>query len=149
MAIPISFIEIQVFVHATEDADKVMVAAKNILPSQWSEEISFTRDDLEGHHGNPIILLKAKIRKKQLTKAFLEHLTSKLSEESKSVLSLDIKRYLDDQGGFYVRLDKQSAFLNKLKLGYEDPIRVYVKFNLQRKPLEDLVKTFRELGLLR
>jgi len=146
--VQIGFIELQVFAHATEDPDKVTKAIRNMFPSIHRDEVSFSQSSLKGHHGNPIMLFKTKIQKKPIIYAFIENLSSQLADESKKMLFMNIERHLDDKGSLFIRLDKQSALLNKLELEYEDPIRIQIKFNIRQKSTENMVKLCRELGLI-
>lgn len=148
MAVPVSFIEVQAFVHVTEDADKTMKAVTNVLPPMYVDEFSFTKANLKGHHGNPIILIKTRIKKDGITKAFIDNLASKLGEKNKEVILKNIERHIDEKGNFYLRLDKQATFLNKLELGSEDSIRIQIRLNLLQKSIENMINLCRELGLI-
>jgi RNA binding exosome subunit len=59
-------VEVSSFIHATEDPDKVIAACRNILPVDYADEITFERRDLMGHYRNPITILRARIKKKQV-----------------------------------------------------------------------------------
>ena len=148
MAVPVAFIEAQAFVHVTEDADKTMKAIINVFPPGDSDEIPLTRANLKGHHGNPIILIKTRINKGNIAKAFINNLASKLSEKNKEALLTNIERHVDDKGNFYLRLDKQAAFLNKFELGSEDSIRIQIRLSLRQKSIENMVNLCRELRLI-
>ena len=58
---PIAYIEIRVFSHATEDIEKVETAIRNTLPETLATEIVFSKTNLNGHHGNPITIVEAKL----------------------------------------------------------------------------------------
>lgn len=148
MAVPASFIEVQAFIHVTEDADKTMKAVINVFPPMHSDEIPFTRANLKGHHGNPILLIKTRIKKGGIAKAFIHNLASKIGERNKEVLRENIGRHVDEKGSFYLRLDKQAAFLNRLELGSEDSIRIQIRLTPRQKSIEEMVKLSRELGLI-
>lgn len=148
MAVPVASIDVQAFIHVTEDVDKTMKAVINVFPPRYSDEFSFTRTYLKGHHGNPIILIKTRIKKGVIAQAFINNLASKLGEKSKEGLLTNIERHVDEKGNFYLRLDKQAAFLNRLGLGSEDSIRIQIRLNLGQKSIENMVNLCRELGLI-
>lgn len=148
MAVPVSFIEVQAFIHVTEDTNKTMQAVTTVLPHIYQDEISFTTANLKGHHGNPIILIKTRITQGEIAEAFIDNLASKLGEKHKEYISKNIARHLDEKGSFYLRLDKQAAFLNNLELGSEDSIRIQIRFNLHKKSIENMVNLCRELRLI-
>ena len=135
----VSYVEISFFVHVTEDPKKALKAAGNILPEQYISDITFTRENLWGHHKNPIILFRTMIRKKDIVNAFMENLSNKLEVTEEEELSLDIKRRMDDKKRLYLRLDKQMAFLGEIELGYIDPIHIKIKLNFYPKSFKEIV----------
>ena len=143
--IPIAYIDIRFFVHATEDVDKVVEAVQHALPSDRMEDIAFNKSNLRGHYGNPITLFEAKIKNKETIRALVDNLSSHLSELDKETLSREIHLHVE-KGSLYVRLDKQAALQGKLKLCTSDPIRIRIRF--RKRKIEDIVKTCQELGML-
>lgn len=140
--------EVSSFIHATEDPDKVIAACRNVLPADYAGEIAFERRHLLGHYRNPITLLRARIKRKQVVAAFIENLAGSLSDVEKRLLSSGVKRRIDDKGALYLRLDKQEAFQGQMKLGNMDPIRITLKLFRRRKSLEETIDFYRSLGLL-
>jgi len=142
---PIAYIDISFFSHATEDEDKVIEAVRHLLPTAGVENIVFDRSSLRGHHGNPITLFEAKIKEQDIVKAVVENLSSRLSVLDKETLLREINLHVE-KGNLYLRFDKQAAFQGAFKLGVADPIRVRLRFKKNR--LEDVVQTCREIGML-
>lgn len=134
--VPVTHVEIRVFAHATEDEEKVLFAVRNTLPHQISGDIVFKKTSLTGHYGNPIILFEAKIKDKGHIKAFFENLASKISSLDKEILREKMEQHVE-KGSLYIRLDKQSAFLNKIRFGTTDPIHFRIHFKKSN---------FREIG---
>ncbi|MCL6579622.1 MAG: hypothetical protein K6T73_09605 [Candidatus Bathyarchaeota archaeon] len=143
--IPIGYIDVRVFAHATEDVDKVLNAVHNTLPAEVIENVVIKRTNLTGHHGNPIILLETRIKEKNAVQAVFEKLSSALSILDKEQLSGEIKEHLD-KGNLYLRLDKQSAYLNEIKLSRADPIHLCIHF--QKSNPEEIVNVCRKFGML-
>lgn len=143
--IPVAYVDIRFFAHATEDADKVIEAVQNVLPSGHTEDIVFNKRNLRGHYGNPITFFEAKIKNKEAIRALVENLSSRLSVLDKETLHREIHLHVE-KGSLYVRLDKQAAFEGKLKLCTSDPIRIRIRF--RKTKIEDIVKICRELGML-
>lgn len=143
--IPIAFIDIRVFAHATEDPEKVMAAVHNILPTEFVDSITFKKDNLSGHHGNPVVLLKTRIKEKRITLATFEKLSSGLSIFEKDQLSKEITQHLE-KGNLYMRLDKQAAYHNEFKLSEIDSIHFRVHF--RRHSPEAVIDICRKSGLL-
>ena len=143
--IPIAYIDIRFFVHATEDVDKVIEAVQHVLPSDHMEDIVFNKNNLRGHYGNPITLFEAKIKNKETIRALVENLSTHLSGLDKETLRREAHLHVE-KGSLYIRLDKQAAFQGKLKLCTPDPIRIRIRF--RKKKIEDIVKTCQEIGML-
>jgi hypothetical protein len=142
--IPVVCIDIKFFAHATEDLEKVMEAVRHILPANRVEEIEFKKDSLKGHHGNPIVFFETKVEGKELVKAVIDSVFSRLSELDKEVLRREIAMYVE-KGSLYLRLDKQDAFQGVVKLGTADPIRLRIRF--RKGKIEEIVKICEELGI--
>lgn len=142
---PIAYIDIRVFAHATEDVNKVLSAVRNVLPTEHLETITFQTSNLSGHHGNPITLFETRIKNKSVTDAVFRKLSSGLSMLDKELINNEIQQHLE-KGNLYFRLDKQSAFMNELKLAVIDPIHFRIHFK-KHKP-EDIISICKEYGLL-
>lgn len=143
--VPIAYIDIRVFAHATEDANKVLNAVRNVLPKELVDKIVFKETNLKGHYRNPIILLETRIKKRDSVKAVFEKLASDLSSLDKELLNSEIRQHLDT-ANLYIRLDKQSACLNELKLCSIDPIHFRIHFR-KSDPLE-ILEICRKFGML-
>jgi RNA binding exosome subunit len=143
--VPIGYIDIRVFAHATEDLDKVLTAARNILPPEKMDNVVFRKTNLTGHHGNPIVLLETRIKERDVAQAVFEKLSSGLSTLDKEQLNSEITQHLE-KGNLYIRIDKQSACLNHVKLSSEDPIHFRIHF--KKHSQKEVVEMCKKLGLL-
>lgn len=142
--VPVAYIDIHVFAHATEDSNKVVQATQRILPLYYIEEVKFKRCQLKGHYGNPIDFFETKIKDKAIVKSVVENLASNLSKTDKETLQREIELHVDN-GKLYIRLDKQAAYQGKYMFGSVDPIHIRIRF--KKGKLEDVVKTCQELRL--
>jgi hypothetical protein len=113
-----------------------MTAVKNIIPSHLEDDITFTKDVLQGHHDNSIILFKAIVRKEPLMKDLIGYFFSKLEADDKKTLLSDVESRVDEKGNLYLRLDKQEAFQGNIRLGQTDPI--HIRIRLHKKARENL-----------
>jgi RNA binding exosome subunit len=144
-SLPVSYVDISLFAHATEDEDKVLDAARHILPQTHISNIIFEKSNLRGHHGNPITLFESNIKDKNTVKAVVESLALNLNVLDKETLLNEIGSHVE-KGSLYIRLDKQAALEGELKLTMADPIRVRLRF--KKNKLEDIVEICREIGML-
>jgi len=142
---PVGYIDLRVFAHATEDADKVIVAARHVLPPEAVDNVSFKQTNLTGHHGNPIILFESRIKDRKLAQAVFYKLCSSLGLMDKEQLAQEIAGHVE-KGNLYVRLDKQRAYLGELKLGSVDPIHVRIHF--KKHGTQEVMNVCKEFGLL-
>ncbi len=142
---PIAYIDIRVFVHSTEDYERVLAAAQTLVPAEFVESVVFSKSNATGHHGNPIMLLEARIKGGDVVEGTVRRLSSGLTTLDKQVLSDDIDQHFE-RGNLYLRLDKQLAYLGELRLYATDPIRLKIHFKKHGK--SEVIETCRKLGLL-
>ena len=143
----IAFIEVQAFSHATEDLEKVMRAIGRIIPEDAMDSINFVKTESKGHYGNPITVVKARVNKKQAIRGIMERLASGLDETDRVALVAEFNERFDDRGNIYVRLDKQSAYMGRLRLGREDPIRLQIKFAAPSSQRDKILGAWRRMLL--
>jgi RNA binding exosome subunit len=141
LKLPIAYIDIRFSAHATEDPGKVQKAAHNLFPQDRLEKVIFKKGILKGHYGNPITLFEARIKDEEMIKAFVEKLSSSLSELDKIAIS-EISSLSADKNNLYLRLDKQAALEDQFKLCTADPIHVRIHF--KKKGVAEIC---REIGL--
>ena len=131
-------ITIYVIVHATEDMAKIFQSFEDIL--DITEE-DFAVEETEGHYENPIILLNAKIVKKQ-AQNFMNKLLKLLPAEQINELIDEIdERTVDSR--FHMRLDKQELIKGNLMVREKDTIKLKIHTPIYNK--KDTVKTFTEI----
>jgi len=140
----VAYVDIRFFAHATEDPDRVVEAARKVLPEPFVENVAFKRRRLLGHFGNPITLFEARIDRDEVARAFLENL-SRLRDPDKEALLGEVDRRIHG-GSLYLRLDKQAALGGELRLCTADPIHVRIRF--RGRKAEDIVRLCREAGVL-
>jgi RNA binding exosome subunit len=141
----ISRLELSFIVHATESKYKVMDAAMNLVPLNYLDDVNFQKNNLKGEYGNPISLYKAEFRQPELIEELLRNIGSNLNSLDKENLLREFGLRLS-KNSLYIRLNKQSAYRQKIQLDNEDPLRLRIRFRTS-KP-EDIKMTCRKLGLL-
>jgi hypothetical protein len=144
--LPVAYVDVRFCAHATEDLDKVMDAVQNVLPSDHIEDITFKRNNVEGHYGNPIALFDTRIKSKKAVRALVENLSANLSSLDKEELDRTINRCVE-KGSLFIRLDKQAALRGKMKFATSDPIRIRVRF--RKNKTEDVIQICREIGMIK
>ncbi|MEM3736589.1 MAG: RNA-binding domain-containing protein [Candidatus Bathyarchaeia archaeon] len=146
-SLPLAFIEVRAISHATENLEKVMTALQNVISSEILDEVQISREQLEGHFGNPIVLMKARVNRKSGIRKMTEELFNRLPRQELEKLSSDLERRIDEDGNFYIRLDKQAAYRGEIRLGEFDVIRLQFKFSLPKRQRQQVIEASRQLIL--
>lgn len=144
VTLPIAYVNVRLSAHATEDLEKVKKALFTLLPEGRADEVVLKTEPLKGHYGNPITLLETRIGDKGLIEAVVEHLGLRLSSEDKRTIARDLDSILE-KNDLYLRLDKQAAYCDELRLRRDDPIHIRIHFKTSDR--EAIVELCRKLGL--
>jgi RNA binding exosome subunit len=139
---------ISAFIHATEDAIKVIAACQQLLPDAFRNEIIFTQRKLQGHHRNPIIFLETTIQDPTVIKESITTIAKQLRSTDRYLLLQDRHRYLDEKGNLYLRFDKQAAYKKQLVFSQADPIRVKIKPKGSIKHINSIAHIFPDFFLI-
>jgi len=131
-------VTIDVIVHATEDISKIFQSFEDNLDLKESD---FTVNETIGHFENPIIILNAKIVKKQ-AQNFLKKLLGLLSAEQTSQLIEEIEERTEDSR-FHMRIDKQELIKGNLVISEKETIKIKIHTPIYNK--KDTVKIFTEI----
>lgn len=142
---PIGYIDIRVFAHATEDPDKVLISAKNILPIELREGVKFKKDQLTGYYKNPILLFKIRLTEKSALLQTLKYISSSLTSLDKEELAEKIKIHIEKRN-LYLRFDKQLAYKSTVKFSTKDTI--HLKIHFKNKTTNEIIDLCKDLGLL-
>jgi RNA binding exosome subunit len=113
----------EVFVHESEELDKVKKAFSLIFP-----EKSMKEETVAGILGTSIKVMRAELDKKNAKQA-VEKLAGMLSQSDKRQIINELKLRLSEEGRLYLRFDKQRAYAeNELKLvsDEEDSMQIII-----------------------
>ena len=131
-------ITIDVIVHATEDISKILQSFDEILEIKEEE---FTSIETTGYFENPIIMLSAKLVKKQ-GQNFIKKMLELLAINQINELIEEIEeRTIDSR--FHLRLDKQELVKGKLVISEKDTVKIKIHTPIYNK--KDTVKIFTEI----
>jgi RNA binding exosome subunit len=131
-------ITIDVIAHATEDISKILQSFDEILEIKEEE---FTSIETTGYFENPIIILSAKLVKKQ-GQNFIKKMVELLPINQINELIEEIEeRTIDSR--FHLRLDKQELVKGKLVISEKDTVKVKIHTPIYNK--KDTVKIFTEI----
>ena len=134
-------ITIDVIVHATEDISKIFQSFYDILEI---EEKSFSITETTGYYENPIIMLNAKLVKKQ-AKSFMDKFLKLLSKNQINQLIEEIEERTTDSK-FHLRLDKQELVKGTIVLSEKDTVRIKIHTPIYNK--KESIRKFSEVFLV-
>ena len=98
------------FVYEDENLEELTQAIYNILPDAEIES-----EEAEGLTEDKIILLSGVVDKKRYTKAFF-NLLLQLDQNQLDKLNDDLERKVDDKGNLFLRLSKEDAINENIKI---------------------------------
>ena len=134
-------ITIDVIVHSTEDILKIFKSFDEVLEVK---EEDFMNLETTGYYENPIIMLNAKLVKKQ-AKAFMKIFLKLLSINQINQLVEEIEeRTIDSK--FHLRLDKQELVKGVLVLSEKDTVKIKIHTPIYNK--KDSIKKFSQIFLV-
>lgn len=130
-------ITVDAIVHATEDISKIFQSFE-ILDLK---EEDFGINETTGHFDNPIIMINAKITKKQALN-FIKKLVELLPNEQVNELIDEIEERTVDSR-FHMRLDKQELVKGNITVSKRGTIKIKIHTPVYNK--KDIIKTFTEI----
>lgn len=139
-------VRLTAFVQATESEERVLEAMSALIPGDIPEEdVLLDVEEVRGFFGNPIKVINVEIKRSRAVRAFLRHFRELLSEGDREYLLEHLDEKVDEEGTFYVRFNKQRAYLGEAEVD-EGPDVVQVRVKVKAFPLrrEAVVKAIEE-----
>jgi hypothetical protein len=131
-------ITIDVIIHATEDILKIFKSFDEVLEVK---EEDFMNLETTGYFENPIIMLNAKLIKKQ-AQNFMKKILKVLSiNQIKELIEEIEERTMDSK--FHLRLDKQELVKGVLVLNEKGTVKIKIHTPIYNK--KDTIKKFSEI----
>jgi len=125
--IPLHYVDLRTFCYATEDDKRVEDALRRFLP----EEFEVQRVESEGHYGDRILVLSARVENADDVRHVLSQLTD--LEQFDQVLG-ELDDRVTENCELFVSLDKQAAFRGDVTLGDGITFRAKVEAYPAKKP---------------
>ena len=129
---------IEIIVHATEDTKKIF---EPILELFDIKEEEFVKERLEGHFGNPILLMKTKLGKNR-AEEFIKKLVSKISKSQMNEFLQNIEMYFEGSS-LFMRISKGDLVRRSISLQQNDALKIKISTPVYKK--NELVRTYLEL----
>ncbi len=111
--IPLHYVDLRTFCYATEDEKRVEEALRTFLPDD-DEPFEIDRVESEGHYGDRILVLSARVENAD----DVRHVLSRLADlEEFETLIDELDERVTENTELFLRLDKQAAFKDEVRLG--------------------------------
>lgn len=118
--IPFHYVDLRTFCYETEHLTRVERALRTFLP----DEFEVTRAESEGHHGDRIVVLSARVENADDVRHVLARL-AELPEFERIVDELDDR--VTDNTELFLRVDKQAALRGDVRRGDGITLRAKVE----------------------
>ena len=129
---------IEIILHATEDVNKIEKSLQSIFDINPED---LEKEEMSGHFGNPITILKTKISKNN-TKKLISTLISKISNDDIDVLEQKIDE-MNTNSGLEIRISKQDLIRGKISFGKKDSVKLTITTPVYKK--NEISKIYREI----
>ena len=118
--IPFHYVDLRTFCYETEHLTRVERALRTFLP----EEFEVTHTDSEGHHGDRIVVLSARVENAD----DVRHVLARLADLPKFEQVIDeLDERVTDNTELFLRLDKQAALRGDVRRGDGITLRAKVE----------------------
>jgi len=121
-SVPFHYIDLRAFCYVTEDEQRVENALRQLVPA----EFELDRAESEGHYGDPILVLSARVESEAGMQAVLDGLRA-LPEEGRDTLDAELDERVNEDCSFFVSLNKQAAAAGEVRLGEGISLRAKVE----------------------
>jgi RNA binding exosome subunit len=119
-AVPLHYVDLRAFCYATEDDKRVERALRTFLP----EDLSIERVETDGHHGDRILVLSARVENADGIRQVLDAVGT--ADELARVRS-ELDERVDENCSLFLQFDKQAAVRGAVRLGDGITLRAKVE----------------------
>ncbi len=120
MGLPFHYVDLRAFCYATEDEGRVREALRTVLPATAEIESAVG----EGHHGDRIVVLSARVERAADIEAIFDRLERGIGLDR---IRDELDDRLDENNALYVGLDKQAAARGDVEFGDGITLRAKVE----------------------
>jgi RNA binding exosome subunit len=109
-------IEARVYSRATEIIDRVTTAILNLFPEDVRKNVSITQEKVEGQSGDDICILSGLLKVQDACELTFDFILNNMEKKDRRTLKRSLDLRLSDNCVFFLRIDKQGAYLEKIRL---------------------------------
>ncbi|MBX0293744.1 RNA-binding protein [Haloarcula nitratireducens] len=119
-SVPFHYVDLRTFCYATEDDKRVEDALRTFLPAEYPIE----RAESEGHYGDRIVVLSARVENAD----DVRHVLSQVATvDDIDAVKAELSDRVDDNCSFFLTFDKQAAFGGEARRGDGITLRAKVE----------------------
>ncbi len=111
-SVPFHYLDLRAFCYVTEEEKRVEEAVRTLLP----EGFELQRTASEGHYGDRILVLSARVENADDLRTVLDRLEGFSEDDAERFLG-ELEERVDQNCSFFMTLDKQAAFRDEIRLG--------------------------------
>ncbi|WP_254274113.1 RNA-binding protein [Haloarcula marina] len=135
-SVPFHYVDVRTFCYATEDEKRVEQALRTFLPEEYEVE----RATSEGHYGDRIVVLSARVENADDVRHVLSQVAAM---DDIDTVKAELDDRVDDNCSFFLTFDKQAAFGGDVRRG--DGITMRAKVEAYPAKREKAVENARAL----
>ncbi len=125
----ISKIEARAYARATEISERVSTAIRSIFPEHVRKNVSISEERAEGQSGDSISIISGLLDNRDECEISFDSVLKKMEKKDLRAIKRTLDLRLSSNCVFFLRIDKQGAFLGKIRLSDNaDVIRTKIYF---------------------
>lgn len=126
-------IEARAYARATEVLEKVVSSVQSVFPENLRQKLVMSKSKAEGQAGDTILVITATLEGQENCELVMDYVFNQMDNQSRRAIerSLDIR--LDDDCVFFLRIDKQAAFLGSMRIAGESDL-ISARFHFKHYP---------------
>ncbi len=126
-------IKARAYSRATELPERVEGAILNLFPEEFRKDVRLNTTGVEGHSGDDKQIVEAQLNNKIGCEATLDYIFSSFDDRDRRRVWNSLLLRLNVNCLFFLRIDKQAAFLGKIALA-DDPDVISVRIDIKQYP---------------
>jgi len=122
-------IEARAYVRATEIIERVSTAVLNVFPEEIKQNVLVAEEWAEGQAGDRISIITGVLDNSEDCGHTFNFILNNMEKSGRGEIRRSLDLRLNDNCVFFLRIDKQGAFLRKIRLANNaDVIRLQIYF---------------------
>ena len=122
-------IEARAYARATEIPERVATAIRSIFPESVRQNVSISEERAEGQSGDSISIFSGLLENRNECETSFDLMLEQMEKKDLRAIKRTLDLRLSDNCVFFLRIDKQGAFLGKIRLtNNADVIRTKIYF---------------------